>query len=459
MLWDAEEQNAVAALAHLTRLMGIYWTVYACSGHPVYTSAPVPAPACLGRKSCRLLHEQGTCAGALTLETATPDPSFLVVCQADPQQPPDEALVQSLNQTLQIMCARETDAQATLRELTATYQELAIAYGMMEALNQPGTQEMIAQEALAFVKASVMAEGSCLIHCDEQNEPQALAQEGMTEEEIAAIWTRLANYPANLPEPEQFLVFSWQDKQILVCGLSEHNHWTSALAIARPTSQSFSSREAKLLQAVVRQASLAIHNRQLMEDLRELFYNTIEALVAAIEVKDPYTCGHSRRVAHWAADTARRFGLPEKDISDIYIAGIVHDVGKIAVEKTILCKPGKLTPEEWAAIRVHPDCGAEIINRIPQLRHIVPGIRHHHERYDGRGYPLGLSGEAVPLSSQIIAVCDSYDAMTSERPYRPPLSSAAAVDELWRNAGAQWPPAIVEAFVSALEKPAEEGMP
>lgn len=459
MLWDAEEQNAVAALAHLTRLMGIYWAVYACSGHPVYTSAPVPAPPCLGRKTCRLLSESGTCSGAVVQEAAMPEPSILVVCQADPYQQPNLALVHSLKQALQIVCRQEADAQATLRELTATYQELASAYGMMEALNQPGTQQRIAQEAIAYVKSSVQAAGVCLIHCDEQNEPQTLAQEGMSAAEIGSIWTRLVQYPVNLPEPEQFIVFSCQDKQILVSGLSENNQWTFALAIARHLSQSFTAREAKLLQAVVRQASLALHNRHLMEDLRELFYNTIEALVAAIEVKDPYTCGHSRRVAQWAADTARQYGMAEKDISDIYIAAIVHDVGKIAVEKTILCKPGKLTPEEWAAIRVHPDCGAEIIHRIPQLRHIVPSIRYHHERYDGRGYPLGLSGEAVPLASQIIAVCDSYDAMTSERPYRASLSSAAAVDELWRNAGAQWPVEIVEAFVSAWEKPEEEALP
>jgi hypothetical protein len=185
-----------------------------------------------------------------------------------------------------------------------------------------------------------------------------------------------------------------------------------------------------------------------VDELERLNQETIFAFVRAIDARDPYTARHSEKVAHYAVLLARALGLPPADCERIHLAGMLHDVGKVALERSILHKPGALTDDEWAQVRDHPAQSAHIIGAVARFAQYVPGARHHHERYDGRGYPDGLAGKAIPLDARILAVADSYDAMTSDRSYRPALGHTEAVARLQAGAGTQFDAVCVRAFAA-----------
>ena len=189
-------------------------------------------------------------------------------------------------------------------------------------------------------------------------------------------------------------------------------------------------------------------NWQLEQTNREL----LELMVAAIEARDPYTSGHSRRVAEKARVISRAIGLREKEIERIVAAALLHDVGKIhEVFGPILSKPGRLTPEEQVIMRTHPIKSAELAGTVTQLRDVVPLIRHHHENWDGTGYPDGLGGEAIPLGSRIIMFADTIDAMTTDRPYRAALDATSVRKELLRFRGTQFDPQMCDALLRSPE--------
>lgn len=197
---------------------------------------------------------------------------------------------------------------------------------------------------------------------------------------------------------------------------------------------------------------LARHSFQLYMDMRKNYLNTVEALVQALEAKDSYTSGHSSRVAQWSVKLAEALKLPEDRVEYIKYAGVLHDIGKIGVSENILNKKDKLEDSEWEMIRNHPVIGQNIIQGIDFLFDVGSVVRYHHERYDGMGYPERIAGEAIPLESRIIAVADTYDAMTSDRSYRKGLSSIEAIVELRRVAGTQLDPQIVEVFCRIVQE-------
>lgn len=176
---------------------------------------------------------------------------------------------------------------------------------------------------------------------------------------------------------------------------------------------------------------------------------TLKDLSLALEIKDAYTHGHSRRVERHVKRTGEALGLTEFDLNGLALAAVMHDVGKIRVPDGVLRKPGELTIEERAAVEEHTLVGATMVAAIGDDG-ITQAVRHHHERWDGRGYPQGLAGRDIPLYARIIAVCDSYDAMTSTRPYRPSLGHEHAIEVLRQEAGVQFDPEVVEAFISTL---------
>jgi putative nucleotidyltransferase with HDIG domain len=187
-------------------------------------------------------------------------------------------------------------------------------------------------------------------------------------------------------------------------------------------------------------------NRQLETINQEL----LELMVKAIEARDPYTSGHSRRVAHYSKIIARALGLGSKQVDRVATAALLHDVGKIhEVFAPILRKPGKLTSDEWAIMQTHPAKSAELVSTVSHLRDLVSAVRHHHENWDGSGYPDGLSEEAIPLESRIIMFADTIDAMTSDRPYRAALGEADVRAELIRMKGRQFDPDICDALLSS----------
>lgn len=187
-----------------------------------------------------------------------------------------------------------------------------------------------------------------------------------------------------------------------------------------------------------------IHSFGELPEEFELYHDIIECLVGALEAKDVYTRGHSMRVGDMTYQFAKRIGLKGEELEFIHIAAHLHDIGKIGVPDKILNKKGKLIENEWKAIKRHPEIGSNILNCSNKLKGISKLVLHHHERWDGNGYPCGLGGEAIPLGSRIIAICDSIDAMTSSRAYRKALSWKACRKEIETNKGTQFDPLLVD---------------
>ena len=228
------------------------------------------------------------------------------------------------------------------------------------------------------------------------------------------------------------------------------------IAVASFTKQKrFNEGNRKLLSIVGSRAAAAIENARLYEDLRATFQQTIHGLARAIDKMDRYTAGHSERVATYATYLAVRLGLPPDVVEIVRQSALMHDIGKIGCVMN-LNKPGKLTQDEYEMFKRHPVYGKDILDPIRFLHPLVPGVHLHHERWDGRGYPLGLKGNDVPLIARIIAVADTYDAMTSDRAYRRALPHEVAVGEIERCSSTQFDPEVSHSFTAGLDDFREE---
>jgi len=210
----------------------------------------------------------------------------------------------------------------------------------------------------------------------------------------------------------------------------------------------FDSVDVKLISAVADQAAVFLTNHRLYADLQDLLMGVVHALTASIDAKDPYTSGHSQRVARISRRLAEECGFPPGRVRQIYLAGLLHDIGKIGVPERVLCKPGRLTKEEFELIKRHPTVAAKILSGIRQLDDVILGILTHHERPDGGGYPQGLRGDEVPIEGRIIGLADCLDAMTSDRAYRRARPLSAVIREIRKHAHAQFDPLLVEKLVS-----------
>ncbi len=196
--------------------------------------------------------------------------------------------------------------------------------------------------------------------------------------------------------------------------------------------------------------SLIRRLKQALRQNQELFLETIRTLAAAIDAKDPYTRGHAERVSSFSMAIARHLGLSQEQVFRIRIAAILHDVGKLGIRDDILKKPGRLTPEEYAIMRQHPVIGAQIMAPIRMLKDIIPGIRNHHEMWNGKGYPDHLAGEEIPMMARIIGAADTFDAMTTDRPYQRALPLESVLDKMESMAGVRFDPDVIKALVAAV---------
>lgn len=196
---------------------------------------------------------------------------------------------------------------------------------------------------------------------------------------------------------------------------------------------------------------LARYSFRLYIEMRNLYISTIQALNKTLEAKDPYTSGHAARVEQFAVELSEAYNLPYDKVQNIKTAAILHDIGKIGINDSILNKASKLTQEEYLNIMQHPSIGAEIICKVDFLKNVTDIVKYHHERYDGKGYPDGLSGNDIPIEACILTIADSYDAMTTDRPYRKALTQEQALEEIRINAGTQFHPLLAEKFISMMK--------
>jgi HD-GYP domain-containing protein (c-di-GMP phosphodiesterase class II) len=215
---------------------------------------------------------------------------------------------------------------------------------------------------------------------------------------------------------------------------------------------SFNDDDKEILAALANQVAIAIENANLYQKLKDTFYSTAEALAETIEKRDPYTGGHTRRVMDYSYRIGEAMGFSKKDLEILQLAAILHDVGKIGVKDSILLKEARLNPDEIEIMCLHSEYGAEILGHIKHLKDIIPGVRNHHERIDGKGYPDNLKNGDIPLIARIIAVADTFDAMTTDRPYRKALSLEVAFEELRKYSGIQFDKDVVNTFIQLWEE-------
>ncbi len=236
------------------------------------------------------------------------------------------------------------------------------------------------------------------------------------------------------------------DIQTIMCvPLRSHEKILGVIHVdSRDPKTIFTKDDLKLLTAIGISSGIAIENLHLYEDLKRLFRSTVKSLVAALEANDPYTGGHSVRVADYSRQLAECLGLPSQEVEKIELAAFLHDIGKIGIPQDVLNKPDSFDTCEFEMMRDHPAIGYKILSEIEGMEEIARMVRHHHERFDGRGYPDGLAGANIPLGSRIMGAADAFDAMTTDRPYRKRLSVEEAYKEIARLEGTQFDPEIVD---------------
>jgi GAF domain-containing protein len=217
----------------------------------------------------------------------------------------------------------------------------------------------------------------------------------------------------------------------------------------------FSPDKIRLACSIGEQAASALYRVELFVQLEESYLETVLALAKAVDAKDTYTADHAQHLAIMAFAIGREMGMTEPELESLRCGAILHDIGKIGVPDAVLQKPSRLDPAEWALMREHPSIGARILAPIPHLASAAQIVRHHHERYDGKGYPDGLAGEAIPLGARILTVVDSYSAITDKRIYKEARSHAEAVSELRKCAGTQFDPRVVEVFLAIINERGE----
>jgi HD-GYP domain-containing protein (c-di-GMP phosphodiesterase class II) len=380
--------------------------------------------------------------------------------------------------------AVRTDEQIEMigTELARVYEELVLLHkvGMNMRVTESDTNflqlacdsltDIVLVEGIAILleryidgeRKLVIAAGSGLIDIDERMaavlhsrliDEVAKGREALLDSEVDAPFK--FNWPENI---RNIIAVPLCTKEKSDSGLSHRARNDVAIiglmvAVNRIDKADFDSTDVKLFTSVASGCAVFIENGRLFRDLKELFVGSLKALTSSIDAKDQYTRGHSERVAlisRWIAERmSERQPLDEEQVHRIYLAGLLHDIGKIGIDEQVLRKNGKLTPEERECIQRHPSIGASILRGIKQMRDIVPGVLCHHERIDGTGYPDGLRGDEIPLTGKIVGLADSFDAMTSRRVYRDALSIETALDEIRRGLGTQFDATVGTVFLES----------
>ena len=256
---------------------------------------------------------------------------------------------------------------------------------------------------------------------------------------------------------ENFFSFKYDGSEYIAYSASVSNDWI-CVSLSDATSAFSQLRQALLFTviAIVLIVSVVlvimIRSNRKNAQFSRLSMNVVESLAAAIDAKDTYTNGHSGRVAEYSREISRRYGYSEKKQEEIFMMGLLHDVGKIGIPDAVINKPGKLTPEEYEIIKTHPATGAHILSKTTEIPRMALGAHWHHERYDGKGYPDGLSGDGIPEEARIIAVADSYDAMTSRRSYRDMLPQEVVREEIEKGKGTQFDPKFADIMLKMIDE-------
>jgi putative nucleotidyltransferase with HDIG domain len=347
--------------------------------------------------------------------------------------------------------------------LRNSFEELTTLYRLVDIITESKTLERVLNSLMDMVSEIVSCEGAMLFLVDEKTgEPDLALKRNISKKNEAKInlqikqkvieWTLKKGKTIAMPDIDEESNDSESATFILV-PLIAHDKPVGLIDIITDTPEGdITTKDLSLLTILAKQAGLSIENVKLYESMTKDKLSIIRALSSTVDAKDHHTAGHSIKVSDYSVKIAEALGLSERDIVDIKYAALLHDIGKIGIPDEIIKKPTKLTPEEFEIVKTHPQIGAKIIKEIESLSAMVPIILHHHERFDGKGYPDGLKGDAIPIGARIVHVTDAYDTMVSARAYRDMLPAELAVSELRKNAGNQFDPKIVEEFITILRK-------
>jgi putative nucleotidyltransferase with HDIG domain len=369
--------------------------------------------------------------------------------------------IEQLNHELEVVSAgiAETFEEITLLHHLASNLRLSASDADLGRIALDGLLEVLPIEGVAIL---YLPSGNANTVTDTPPAAPFLVSAGrelldgaMFEDLLAVCRPAVGSVPLVLnPGPEdEFSQRFPEVRSLILASLTEgENLFGWLIAFNRVDGGELGTIEANLLSSVG--AILGIHagNVQLYQQQEEFLTEVVRALSSAIDAKDPYTCGHSDRVARVAVRLARELGFDGDPLKTIYMAGLLHDIGKIGVDDKVLRKPGRLTDEEYEHIKRHPELGYKILKDLKGLADVLPSVLHHHERWDGGGYPHELAAEEIPLFARIISVADAYDAMASDRPYRSGMPDERLHAIFESGAGTQWDQRVVEAFLGIQDE-------
>lgn len=354
----------------------------------------------------------------------------------------------------------ENELTAISQQLAGSYEELSLIYKLGQHLQISEDPQMFLQRFADDLLELIGAGKLMLLIQEGQKDQPTWYSRGLlaiSEKTSLALCRYLFNQARPVHEP--IIISSTEDQPGLRAILDDRDYSILAWPICSNGSllgifvaindpDGFDSTAAQLLGSVAEHTGSFLQNRFLLTDIQELLIGLLTSFVNAIDAKDPYTRGHSQRVAYIAQNLAESLKLTKKESAEIYMAGLLHDIGKIGICDEVLCKPGKLTEKEFALVQQHPVIGSRIISSVKQLRRVLPGVLHHHERYDGTGYPEGLKGQQIPLMGTIVGLADCFDAITSDRTYRNAMGLEQALTEIRNGSGKQFSPPVVKALLN-----------
>lgn len=353
------------------------------------------------------------------------------------------------------------DLAATIQELSSAYEELSLLYRMSEIFASLSIEEIcsrILDEAIDTIGVKTAA----VLLLDEKNDTLftktfrgAWDARRVFPKDTDVIWKAIeARKPSAFCriEETEHRNYIAGISSLMVCPILGKMKTIGAIVVAdKEGNEEFFSHDSKLLMAISSQAGLSIENAMLYAELEVLLVGAIKSLVKALEATSYWTAGHTERVTEYAIAIGRVLHLEADVIEKLKICSLLHDIGKIATPQEILNKGENLSESEWNEIKKHPGIGADILGEMRQFKDIILGIKFHHEHWDGRKSIFGLKFEEIPLLARILSVADTFDALTSDRPYRPRKTKDEAVKEIRRCSGTQFDPVIVEAFLKWVE--------
>lgn len=385
------------------------------------------------------------------------------VVYADPTDQPAAGIMRSL---VEHLVDREAAVGDLVEAMMTSYEELDVLYTLLPNIATKVDPKEIGRVLVAETARTLRCQRVSLLMLDEKQKTyRVLAAQGLPDYVHTLSIPLTDTIAAKALFEDDLLVVENINRTPQLRGLSKGHYDTTSFAVVRVPLKAhgealgiltatermggteFTARDRKLLEGLSAMGASALMNCRLHAAVNRQMMSTIHALASAVDAKDEYTHDHAGRVAQLSVSTARELGVDDQQtLREVELAGLLHDIGKIGIPDRILSKPQELTTEEFAVMRSHVTIGARIVEHVPGLEGVADAIRHHHERFDGVGYPDGLSGKEIPLASRLIAAADTFDALTSDRPYRKAGTLAGAIYEMRRCRRTQLDPDVVDSL-------------